>query len=218
MRTVFDKELVSLGKSVALMGEKVEDNYDCLFKAMKDNDESMIKNIIKNDRTVNDMQRSIEAQCLHLITMQQPLATDLRKVSASLKVVTDIERIGDHVTDMAEIILRLHMKDMSKVSAHIEEMIVQTRQQMHHGIESFIESKVNEEDEMEKEDDIIDGLFNKVKSDVALALKNENQDIDDCIDVLMIAKYLERIGDHSVNIGEWENFKEDGIINNIRLL
>ncbi len=218
MRTVFDKELINLSKSVALMGEKVEDNYDCLFRAMRDQDESMIKNIIKNDRTVNDMQRSIEAQCLHLITMQQPLATDLRKVSASLKVVTDIERIGDHVTDIAEIVLRLNMKDMSKVSSHIEEMILQTREQMHHGIESFIENKANKEDDMEKEDDVIDTLFNNVKSDVATALRNEEQNIDDCIDVLMIAKYLERIGDHSVNIGEWECFKEDGFIDNVRLL
>lgn len=105
-RLLFEQELQELRKSVADMGYQVESNYDRLFAALQTLDFGTVEAIVKNDRDVNDMERAVEAQCLHLITKQQPIARDLRVVSASLKVVTDIERIGDHVADIAELALR----------------------------------------------------------------------------------------------------------------
>ncbi|MCD8010728.1 MAG: hypothetical protein LUF34_08120 [Lachnospiraceae bacterium] len=105
-RLIFEQELQELRKSVANMGYQVESNYDRLFAALRASDFGTVEALVKNDRDVNDMERAVEAQCLHLITKQQPIARDLRVVSASLKVVTDIERIGDHVADIAELALR----------------------------------------------------------------------------------------------------------------
>lgn len=217
-RIIFDNELKLLRENVAQMARKVEESYDELFKALAEQDENKIMELKKNDKAVSKRQREIESQCLFLITKQQPIVGDLRVVTASLKVVTDIERVGDHVSDMADLLLRLQMKDLSLFSVHVETMIMATREMLHEAVEMFIVRDMEAAKRVIREDDIIDECFNKVKYDLIDSLKREVKDADECIDVLMIAKYLEKIGDHAVNIGEWEIFQETGNISDMRLL
>ena len=217
-RIIFDNELKLLRENVAQMARKVEESYDELFKALAEQDENKIMELKKNGKAVSKRQREIESQCLFLITKQQPIVGDLRVVTASLKVVTDIERVGDHVSDMADLLLRLQMKDLSLFSVHVETMIMATREMLHEAVEMFIARDMEAAKRVIKEDDIIDECFNKVKYDLIDSLKREVKDADECIDVLMLAKYLEKIGDHAVNIGEWEIFQETGNISDMRLL
>lgn len=217
-RIIFDNELKLLRENVAQMARKVEESYDELFKALAEQDENKIMELKKNDKAVSKRQREIESQCLFLITKQQPIVGDLRVVTASLKVVTDIERVGDHVSDMADLLLRLQMKDLSLFSVHVETMIMATREMLHEVVEMFIARDMEAAKRVIREDDIIDECFNKVKYDLIDSLKREVKDADECIDVLMLAKYLEKIGDHAVNIGEWEIFQETGNISDMRLL
>lgn len=217
-RIIFDNELKLLRENVAQMARKVEESYDELFKALAEQDENKIMELKKNDKAVSKRQREIESQCLFLITKQQPIVGDLRVVTASLKVVTDIERVGDHVSDMADLLLGLQMKDLSLFSVHVETMIMATREMLHEAVEMFIARDMEAAKRVIREDDIIDECFNKVKYDLIDSLKREVKDADECIDVLMLAKYLEKIGDHAVNIGEWEIFQETGNISDMRLL
>ena len=139
-------------------------------------------------------------------------------VTASLKVVTDIERVGDHVSDMAELLLRLNMKDLSLYSVHVKTMILATKEMIHNAVNAFVERDMESARELIKSDDVVDECFNKVKKDLIESLKKEVKDADECVDVLMLAKYLEKIGDHAVNICEWEIFQETGNISDMRLL
>lgn len=217
-RISFDHELKLLKENVSDMVNRVEENYEHLFDALKSQEEDEILKIKNNDKLINKQQREIESQCLFLITRQQPVVGDLRVVTASLKVVTDIERIGDHVSDMAELILRLKMKDFSLFSVHLDGMIDATREMFCEAVDAFVSRNMEKAQKVIKEDDVIDELFNKVKVDLIESLKREVKDADECIDVLMLAKYLEKIGDHAVNICEWEIFQETGNISDMRLL
>ncbi len=217
-RVSFDNELKLLKRNVADMVNRVEENYERLFEALREQKEEEIIKIRNNDKMFGKKQREIESQCLFLITKQQPVASDLRVVTASLKVVTDIERIGDIVADMAELLLRLKLKDLALFSVHIDGMIDATREMFLNAVDAFVNRNVEGAKKVIKEDDVIDELFNKVKSDLIESLKKEIKDADECIDVLMLAKYLEKIGDHAVNIGQWEIFQETGNISDMRLL
>lgn len=217
-RVSFDNELKLLKDNVADMVNRVEKTYENLFEALKVQNEEEIMKIRNNDKLFGKKQREIESQCLFLITKQQPIVSDLRVVTASLKVVTDIDRIGDIVADMADLFLRLGMKDLDLFSAHIKGMSEATREMFCEAVDAFVNRNLEGAKKVIKEDDIIDELFNKVKYDLIESLKKESRDADECVDVLMIAKYLEKIGDHAVNICEWEIFQETGNISDMRLL
>ncbi|MBQ7840528.1 MAG: phosphate signaling complex protein PhoU [Lachnospiraceae bacterium] len=213
-RKIYDQELALLRDSLEDMANMVEASLNNLFFAIENKDNELAKQIIKDDHNINNMERSIESQCLSLITKQQPIAGDLRIVSSILKVVTDVERIGDHASDIAELILRLNNAQLETYSAHLQPMITATKEMVHDAVSAFINRDRDHSAEVIESDDVVDELFNKVKTDIANRLRTENGDVDECIDVLMIAKYLERIGDHAVNICEWEIFKETGSIEN----
>ena len=184
-RKLFEQELEELRQDVLQMAEWVQDGYDCLFAALEKKDGDQMRRYVRHDRTIEDMQRNIESQCLSLLTRQTPVARDLRTVSAALKVVTDLERIGNHLSDMAE---------------------------------PFVERNMAMGQEAIDADDGIDDFFNRIKEDLVKELKKDGSDADGCVDALMTAKYLEKIGDHGVNIGQWEIFQETGEIDEIRLL
>ena len=216
-RLLFEEELEELKRSVSDMGEQIEKVYDRLFEVLKERDREALEAIVTNDRMINDMQRSIEAKCLTLLTKQQPVARDLRTVSAALKVVTDIERVGDHVSDMAELFLRLDMQNVEDFSASLPQMIAAAKRSVGEAIEAFVDMNMEAAKDVIAFDDVIDDLFNKVKEELIGDLRSGKKDPDDCVDVLMIAKYLEKIGDHAVNIGEWAIFRETGDIDDVRI-
>lgn len=217
-RATFEHELEVLKQSVTEMGTRVENAYDNLFRALEEKDRETMENILRCDRIVNNMERGIESRCLSLITRQQPIARDLRIVSASLKVVTDIERVGDHISDMAELFIRMNLPELSEFSEHLLPMVEATRQIIHESVDAFVNRQIEAAKAVIAEDDLIDKYFNLVKEDLILLLKREKKAPDDCIDILMITKYLEKIGDHAVNIGEWEIFQETGTIQDTVLL
>ncbi len=217
-RTTFINELKQLKENVTGMAQRVEQNYEKLFEVYENKSKEDLLKIIAVDKEINKRQREIESQCLFLITKQQPIVSDLRVVTASLKVVTDIERAGGHVADMAELLLRLDGKKLSGYSRHLDPMIDAAKEMLRTAVDAFAKRDQDAAKEVIKEDDVVDELFNKVKEDVIDSLKKGKENQDEYIDILMIAKYLEKIGDHAVNIGEWEIFQETGNISDMRLL
>lgn len=218
VRKTFVRELTELDKSLREMGRFVEDSIDRLVEVMEKQDRQQALIIIKSDRDVNDMERGIEAKCLSLITRQQPVAGDLRNVSAALKAVTDLERIGNHAADIAGLLTRCGRRDFSQISPHLPAMTRAAKDMVHNGINAFADRSLPDAKAVITGDDVVDELFNRVKYDIVMNLKTEKADVDSCIDLLMIAKYLEKIGDHAVNIAEWEIFRETGVMENVRLL
>ncbi|MBP3604721.1 MAG: phosphate signaling complex protein PhoU [Lachnospiraceae bacterium] len=217
-RTTFENELKELHNHVTDMAWQVEKNYEQLFDALARKDEQEIIRIKEDDKEINQRQREVESKCLLLITRQQPVIGDLRVVTASLKVVTDIERVGDHLADMAELFLRMGLKEVSVYSQHLMPMAQAARKMVKMAVNAFVNRNEQVAREVIAGDDEVDELFNKVKNDLIEILKKETRDVDDCIDALMIAKYLEKIGDHAVNISEWELFQETGNISKVRVL
>lgn len=217
-RVNYEHELNLLNDDIKEMGRMVENSIEQCFIAFEDQDFEKAENIIKGDRTINDLERSIEARCLSIILRQQPVAGDLRVVSSALKVVTDLERIGDHASDIAELILRIKGEHVYHVVRHIPAMAAAAREMVRSSIEAFITQDLETAKQIEKQDDVVDELFNKVKDDVVDLLKQSTEHIDQCIDLLMVAKYLERIGDHAVNVCEWTEFSKTGALKNVRIL
>lgn len=217
-RLSFEHELQLLRENLTEMGHLIEVAIDRTLQAFESQDEALANEIIQGDRNVNDMEKTIEARCLSLILKQQPVARDLRIVTTALKVVTDMERIGDHAADIAELILREKRVQIYNLVKHIPEMGKAAKEMVHDSVIAFTTLNVENAREIEKRDDIVDDLFDKVKDEVAAMLRNSGENVDQCVDILMIAKYFERIGDHAVNICEWTEFHETGAVNNIRIL
>lgn len=211
-RAAFEYQLSILNDNLTKMGHLVENSIDNIFKALENQDRVLAKEIMESDHLVNELEKTIESQCLSLITRQQPVARDLRLVSAALKVVTDIERIGDHAADIGEILLRFEHGDFYHVSGKIPPMLEAAKNMVHESVDAFINRDVNRASHVMESDDVVDNLFNDVKREIISFLQQGNISPDLCVDVLMIAKYLERIGDHAVNIGEWTIFQKSGPI------
>ena len=217
-RLSFENELQLLRDNLTEMGHLIEDAIEKCMHAFETQDEILAREIVEGDRNVNDIEKTIEARCLSLILKQQPVARDLRIVTTALKVVTDMERIGDHAADIAELILREKREQIYNLVKHIPQMAKVTKSMVHDSVNAFTKVDVDEAREVMKRDDVVDELFDKVKSEVAAILRESSEHVDQCVDILMIAKYFERIGDHAVNICEWTGFHETGSVNNIRIL
>ncbi|MDO4279277.1 MAG: phosphate signaling complex protein PhoU [Lachnoclostridium edouardi] len=217
-RSSFDNELQELNKSLEEMSLMAERAIEKSLEALQNNDSELAKEIIKGDRAVDNMERTIETRCLSLMLRQQPVASDLRHISTALKVVTDLERIGDHAADISELTLNLNGEEECRVIAHLPEMADHVRAMLRTAISAFINRDIQTAKEVEEMDDVIDQLFDKAKEEVVQLLREDGSKSDKAIDFLMIAKYLERIGDHAVNVCEWTEFSVTGAVNNIRIL
>lgn len=209
-RDVFERELIELMGQIEQMTSMIKMDYERLAIAMNKRDEKAICEIIENNKNFYKMKKQIEDQCLKLITKQQPIATDLRMISSVLKIVSDMERVGDHAGDIGELVLRLNGKELKEFSVHLEGMMTAAMELFTNAIDSFVQSDGNKAIQAVKDDDIVDELFNKVKKDIINGLKKESGREDEYIDMLMLAKYLEKIGDHGVNIAKWQLFRESG--------
>lgn len=218
-RVVFEQELEQLKVAVTDMSERAEISYDKLVLAVNGDDRGTLEQLLHVDHAMTDMQRNIEARCLRLLTKQQPVARDLRTVSAALKVVTDIQRVGDHVTDMAELFLRMPQPlELQRWQPLIGSMMQETREMLHGAVECFVNSDRQQAQEVIDHDDVVDEAFNRMKEEMMEAIRSGDVDADKSVDMLMIAKYLEKIGDHAVNIGKWAIFQITGDVGPYRLL
>lgn len=218
MRRVFDEQLDKLNIDLTKMGHLVEVSIENMIDAFKHHDKALAKEIIENDRLINDMERSIESRAFSLILRQQPIASDLRNVTSALKIVTDLERIGDQAADIAEIIYHFEGKHAYRTVEHIPTMAKKAKIMVHEAIDAFIKKDLTTAQMVKDMDDEIDSLFEEVKQEVIEILKENSEKVDYCIDFLMIAKYLERVGDHAVNVCEWLEFNQTGTVNQHRLI
>ena len=217
-RFVYENELTQLHQELEDMGRMIESSIEQSLSALENLDFPLAKSVIAGDRAIDDIEKVIEARCLSLSLKQQPVAKDLREVSTALKVVTDMERIGDHASDIAELVLRFEKKPDLKTIWHIPQMAEEAKIMVRNALQAFVSGNVEAAALVMKQDDVVDGLFDEVKKQVAAALRDHGEETDSYIDLLMIAKYLERVGDHAVNICEWTEFYKTGELNNVKLI
>lgn len=217
-RQNFVMELEQLHTDLIKMGALVEQSIDNAVLAFKTQDKALAKETISNDRLVNDMEKTIEARCLSLILRQQPVAADLRNISSALKIVTDMERIGDQSADICDLIMRINNAHAYNAIEHIPAMAKIAKSMVHDAIYAFINQDLSLAGEVTKRDDEVDALFDLIKKDLSNLMNPSSEDLDIFIDLLMIAKYLERIGDHAVNICEWAEFSQTGLLNDTKLI
>ncbi len=218
MRMAFDKALEDLNMDLVNMGGMAENAIEKSITALKKQDIILAKQVIQGDNAVDEMERSIEGKCLKLILQQQPVAKDLMFISTALKMITDIERICDQAEDIAEITLRFEGLEYIKEPVHIEQMSEIASDMVRKSIDAHVKHDIELAKKVIDMDDEVDSLFIIVKNElIDLAIQNKENG-DQVIDFLMIAKYLERIGDHAVNIAEWVIFNITGEHKNEKIL
>lgn len=205
-RTEFDHELEILHLDMIRMGGLIEDAIDKSIDALEKRDRDLAARVIENDKQIDDLERVIETQCLRLLLKQQPVAKDLRAISTALKMITDMERIGDHASDIADLMLRFGEEPYIRALEHIPLMAGIASSMVKDSVTAFVKSDVALSHEIMARDDEVDSLFETVKRDIIEILVHLPEQANQCIDFMMIAKYLERIGDHAVNIAEWVVF------------
>lgn len=203
MRSKFDEQLGKLNNEMIDMGNLIISNITSAIRAMKNKDRELALQIMKKDAEVDSAQKRIESTCFNLLIQQQPVARDLRTVTAAMKMVTDMERIGDHAADISEI--TVHLGDTSHIEKyeHISRMAAETTMMLSRAIEAYVERDTVKAEEVIAHDDVVDNLFDDAKSDVINLIRTAPEAGIEATDLLMIAKYFERIGDHATNIAEW---------------
>ena len=210
MRNRFDRQLCTLNDELIEMGSMIEKSIETAVKAMVAQDVALAKEVIDSDEEIDRQEREIEDLCLKLLLQQQPVAKDLRLISAALKMITDMERIGDQATDISEITIAMADKPYIKKLEHIQQMAKETMVMLVESIEAFVNKDMEKAEAVIAHDDIVDDLFSKVKNEL-ISMIHENVDAgEQAADLLMVAKYLERIGDHATNISEWVIFSITG--------
>lgn len=210
MRNRFDKELETLNNELIEMGSMIEKAIETAIKAMVNQDVELAKTAIEADDEIDHQERQIEDLCLKLLLQQQPVAKDLRLISSALKMITDMERIGDHASDISEITIMMADKPYMKKLDHIQQMAKETMVMLVGSIEAFVNKDLKQAISVIKQDDIVDHLFDMVKSEL-IGMIHDNVDAgEQAADLLMVAKYMERIGDHATNISEWVIFSITG--------
>lgn len=217
-RTYFDKELDSLNDDLIRMGAMVEEAIAKSVKAMEADKRELALEVIEGDRRVDDMEKNIETRCLRLLLRQQPVAGDLRAISTAIKMVTDMERIGDQAADIADIALRYQHTRIDQVAHHIPKMAATAIEMVTGSIQAFVNKDLESARAIMMKDDVVDDLFNVVKKELLEMLATSPTMADEVLDAMMIAKYLERIGDHAVNICEWVEFYQTGVHKQAKLL
>ena len=203
MRSKFDEQLSELNKEMIEMGNKIILSIKNAIEALVARDENMAKAIMESDAEVDHLQKKIEGICFNLLIQQQPVARDLRTVTAAMKMVTDMERIGDHAADISEMTILMGKNSQIDKFEHISQMATETMIMLNHSIEAYVEKNVIKAKEVIEHDDIVDDLFVEAKKDVIELILNSPSEGEGATDILMIAKYFERIGDHATNIAEW---------------
>ena len=218
MRTRFDEQLKDMNNSLIQMGALIENAIALATKALIEQDSTLAQKAIDCDKEINEMEKHIESQCLKLILHQQPIASDLRLISTALKMITDMERIGDHATDISEITLLLSDVIYIKKLEHIPQMARATIKMVSDSIDAYVNKDLALADSVIKYDDAVDALFCTVKEDLIALIHEDVENGGQAMDFLMIAKYFERIGDHAVNIAEWVIFSITGEHKNQKII
>lgn len=202
MRVLYNEQLEKLHNELVGMGRMCEQAISAAMSSLFDSDPDMVKKTQELEKEIDVQERTIESMCMKLILKQQPVATDLRKVSSALKMISDMERIGDQAQDIADMARFLNKSNII-CAVHLKEMADAASKMVNDSVEAF----VNTDAEMAKNvilyDNIVDDLFVRIKSEIIEEVVKNSDKGEELFDIMMVTKYLERIGDHACNIAEW---------------
>ena len=190
----------------------MRENIEKAIRALISQDEELAKEAIRYDEEIDDKEKEIQSLCLKLLLCQQPVAKDLRFISAALKMITDLERIGDQAADISELAVDLSNQEYIKNLEHIKQMAVETTDMVIKSINAYVASDEKAAKDVIEHDDVVDELFVTVKNQLIALINEDVKNGGQAADLLMIAKYFERIGDHATNIAEWVIFSVTGEI------
>lgn len=211
MRKKFDQELEAVKENLAKMGLLCEQGIEMAIEYIEKPDQKLETSIAETEQEIDDMERQIESQCLKLFMREQPVASDLRAVSAAMRMISDLERIGDHAEDIAEVAKYLN-EDGSPAGSmnELREMSRAASAMVRNAVEAYAKKDLDLANQVAASDDVVDSYFEKIKKDIATQISQNVETAQHGLDSLMVAKYLERIGDHSVNLAEWVRFMITG--------
>ena len=211
MRIRFDAQLLQLNRMLIHMGDLCGIAIENATKALQDGNIQMAYDVMTADAEIDQAERDIERLCLTLLLQQQPVARDLRQISSALKMITDMERIGDQASDIAEIVVSAQLSEATDFPK-IVEMSVEVTHMVEDSIKAFVDKNLELAGNVEARDDVVDMMFDSVKNQLIDYIgENQGQAAHKAIDLVMISKYLERIGDHATNIAEWVTFSITGV-------
>ena len=211
MRIRFDAQLLQLNRMLIHMGDLCGIAIENATKALQDGNIQMAYDVMTADAEIDQAERDIERLCLTLLLQQQPVARDLRQISSALKMITDMERIGDQASDIAEIVVSAQMSEATDFPK-IVEMSVEVTHMVEDSIKAFVDKNLELAGNVEARDDVVDMMFDSVKNQLIDYIgENQGQAAHKAIDLVMISKYFERIGDHATNIAEWVTFSITGV-------
>ncbi len=209
MRSKFDEQLRQLNLEMTDMGNMIEKAIQDAMEAFFSQNVDKAKQVMENDELVDRAQKNIESICFQLLIQQQPVARDLRTITAAMKMVTDMERIGDQAADISELTVVMADKPYQINTAHIKKMAAETILMLRKAVEAYVERDMDKANEVISHDDVVDQLFVKVKADLIEVIQKKTESAEHAADLLLVNKYLERIGDHATNIAEWVIFSID---------
>jgi len=211
IRARYERELKGITGSLVLMCRHIEVAIEKCVNALTERDLELAAEVCEEHGLIDKMERDIEQACLKLLLMEHPVASDFREVSAALKMITDLERIGDQARDIAELIPQFGDREYIKRIAHVPQMAAIVIQMIRDGVQAYINRDLALARSLDKTDDRVDALFTAVMSDLTELIRQDPGGAERAILLMMITKYLERIGDHAVNIGEWVEYAITGV-------
>ena len=211
VRKIFEEELANLKTELVEMCRLTEQMIDNAILALVNRDRELGKSIGEMDKRVDEYEMNIEKRCMRILLKQQPVAKDFREVSTALKMITDIERFGDQASDIGDLVYTMPGEKYIKKLHHITTMGNLAVKMVRESVNSFINNDERLADEVIKLDDEMDDLFITVKNELIELIRKDGNNGDQAIELMMIAKYLERIGDHAVNVCEWTKYNETGV-------
>jgi len=209
-RIRFDQELLELQQGLTSMASLIEESLTCSLALVERNDKDAVEKIFESTQQVRELERQIERQCLLLLLYQQPIASDLRRVSSALKIITHLRRISEQSANIAELVREIMPCDVGYRIDYIGEMGDVVRKMVHRTIQAFVRQQLDAAANAIIMDDIIDDLFVKVRQELVEYIKKEPTNAEEALDLFMIAKYLEKIGDHAASMANWVIFSITG--------
>ena len=211
MRTRFDEQLRQLNIELILMGSLCEEAISISAKVLEGDSKAPVERVFSLEHEIDQLEHDIETRCMRMLLQQQPVAKDLRVISAALKMISDMERIGDQAADIAELTGYVADTIQQQNRLHITKMARAAVGMVTESIEAFVQGDLQLVQKVIRDDDAVDELFLRVRQELVQALKDESGKPNAILDLLMIAKYFERIGDHAVNVAEWVEYSITGV-------
>jgi len=210
IRNKYEAELATVFNKLVAMCRSVEIAIEKSINALTHRDRNLASEVIKEDANIDSAEHEIESDCLKILLMEHPVASDFREVSAALKMITDLERIADQAADISEITFQFGDEPYIKEPRHIEQMAALAIAMVKDSVQSYINRDLTIARALDKRDDVVDELFTTIKDELVSLIQKDGKNADQAIYFMMIAKYLERIADHAVNIGEWVEYAVTG--------